>query len=64
MDNTQAVGVAEGWIEASTKEEYLAAWQHLIDTGLAWNLQGWFGRQAQHYIDEGLCRPALDKPSS
>lgn len=64
VDNIQAIGMAEGWIEVKTKEEYLAAWQHLIDTELAWSLQGWFGRQAQHYIDEGLCRSRTDETSS
>jgi hypothetical protein len=35
-----AVGIAEGWIEAESEEEYLQAWQELVDTGLAWKLQG------------------------
>jgi hypothetical protein len=53
MDNFQAVGLAEGFIEG-TEDEVLAAWQHLVDTGLAWSLQGFFGRTARALIDQGL----------
>ena len=53
MDNYKAVGLAEGVIEADSEEQVLAAWQHLVDTGLAWQLQGWFGRTAQQLIDSG-----------
>jgi len=48
-----AVGIAEGWIEAESEEQYLQAWQELVDTGLAWNLQGWFGRTAADLIERG-----------
>lgn len=53
MDNYTAVGIAEGFIEADNEEQVLAAWQHLVNTGLAWSLQGWFGRTAQRLIDDG-----------
>lgn len=53
MDNYTATGLAEGFIEAESEEQVLEAWQHLVDTGLAWRLQGWFGRTAQHLISEG-----------
>ena len=48
-----AVGIAEGLEECESEEQWLEAWQHLVNTGLAWQLQGWFGRSAQHLIDEG-----------
>jgi len=53
MDNYPATGLAEGFIEAESEEQVLAAWQHLVDTGLAWQLQGSFGRTAQQLIDSG-----------
>jgi len=56
MDNYTAIGLAEGFIEGS-KEEQVSAWQHLIDTGLAWTLQGAFGRMAKSLIDAGVCTP-------
>ena len=59
-DVHQAVGRAEGYIPCDTAEEEIGAWQYLIDTGVAWRLQGWFGRQAQFLIDNkwliiGVC---------
>ena len=55
MDTYTAVGLAEGFIEADSQEQVIEAWQYLIDTGLAWQLQGWFGRTAAHLIGEGIC---------
>jgi hypothetical protein len=55
MNTYNAVGIAEGFIEAESEDQIIEAWQTLIDTGLAWQLQGWFGRQAQYLIEEGIC---------
>ena len=53
MDNVDAIMIAEGNLDVS-EEEQIEAWQHLVDTGLAWKLQGFFGRTAQRLIDEGV----------
>ena len=55
MDNFTAVGLAEGFIDADSEEQVIEAWQHLINTGLAWQLQGWFGRTAMSLIEQGVC---------
>jgi hypothetical protein len=54
MDNYEAVMICEG-VEEAEEEERIQAWQHLIDTGLVWKLQGSFGRMAAHLIAEGIC---------
>jgi hypothetical protein len=56
MDSITAIEIAEGTIECEEAETLNEAWQHLIDTGLAWSLQGWFGRTAAHLIDMGTCK--------
>jgi len=55
MDTFTAVMIAEGVDEAESEEQAIDAWQHLIDTGLAWQLQGSFGRTAQALIEQGIC---------
>ena len=58
MNAYLAVGIAEGFEEAESQEQYVEAWQYLIDTGMAWRLQGWFGRAARELIDRGICQEA------
>lgn len=55
MDNFTATMIAEGAQEPDDTEQYIEAWQHLIDTGLAWTLQGSFGRGAKSMILGGHC---------
>ena len=57
MDNFTAIGLAEGFVEGDESQQ-IDAWQHLIDTGLCWTLQGFFGRAATQLIESGICRPA------
>ena len=55
LTNLEATMIAEGAQEPDSDEQYIQAWQHLIDTGLAWQLQGFFGRTASTMIQNGLC---------
>jgi hypothetical protein len=54
MDTYTAVGLAEGFIEADSEQQIIEAWQTLHDTGLAYKLQGFFGRTAQDLIAQGV----------
>ncbi len=54
MNNYEAVGLAEGFISAESEEQVIDAWQHLHDTGLAYSLQGWFGRTAKDLLEQGI----------
>jgi hypothetical protein len=55
MNKYNAVGIAEGFIECNDEKTIIKAWQYLIDTGLAFKLQGWFGRTAVDLIEQGIC---------
>ena len=61
MNNYEAVGIAEGFIEAKSEGELINAWQHLVDTGLAWKLQGSFGRTANSLIEQGIIKEKTDE---
>ena len=54
MDLYDAVGIAEGFTESGSNELVLVAWQILVDTGMAWTLQGSFGRAAYNLLEQGL----------
>jgi hypothetical protein len=49
-----AIHIAAGDHE-STSEEWIAAYQYLIDSGDIWNIEGYFGRIADDLIVAGLC---------
>jgi len=54
MNLQLAIEICEQLVPADHEEE-IEAWQYLIDTGRAWELQGWYGRTAKRLIDEGVC---------
>jgi hypothetical protein len=43
------------WREDATEEEQVRCYQHLINTGQAWSLEGHVGRTAMDLIERGVC---------
>jgi hypothetical protein len=43
--------------EEHDQETIISAWQYLLDTGLCWKLQGWYGRTANELIEAGFITP-------
>jgi len=56
-----ACGIIEGFVDipkgADSDDTMRQAWQYLIDSGHAWALQGWYGRNAKALIEMGICTP-------
>lgn len=44
-----------------TEDEIVEFFQQLIDNGMAWTLQGHYGRTAAYLIEQGLCKTSEDK---
>lgn len=55
MTNLEALGITEGFIDEDNVEKQIEAWQYLIDSGLASQLQGDFWKFAAALIEEGVC---------
>ena len=53
MQMFKAVEIVTGQIEADDETEVFEAWQLLVDTGLAWQLEGQVGRTAAALIQAG-----------
>lgn len=56
---SDAIAIVEG-IEDASIDEQIQAWQSLVDSGLAWKLQGWYGRTAAQLIEQGLINPPTE----
>jgi hypothetical protein len=56
MDNQMNVmsGILDYEMGILEDEDVITLFQHLVDTGMAWQLQGSYGRTAQHMIDAGI----------
>lgn len=54
MDDYTAIMLVEGNLAPESPVQYLEAIAHLIETGLAWSLQGFFGRTCAPYIEGGI----------
>lgn len=54
MTDLDCVLLIEGG-EAESEEELISAWQHLINNGVVWKLQGFYGRTAERLIEDGIC---------
>lgn len=57
LASAYAEGFCEG--EGASEQDQLTAWQALVDTGLCWKLQGWYGRSAKRLIDQKLLLPHI-----
>ena len=53
MEMYKAVEIVTGQTEAEDETEVFEAWQLLVDTGLAWQLEGHIGRTAAALIQAG-----------
>lgn len=43
------------------RDETIELFQELIDSGLVWQLQGFYGRTARDLIEAGLCTAPISK---
>lgn len=52
-----AVCIIDGLYDTGegSEDAYEAAFQTIIDSGLAWTLPGRYGREAQSLIEAGIC---------
>jgi hypothetical protein len=56
VNSYTACAYAEGFLEGegASLEDQLIAWAYLIETGMCWSLQGWYGRAANSLLESGV----------
>ena len=60
MDNSNLISMIIQYENGElTDEEMIELFQHLVHTGLAWSLQGSYGRMAAHLIEAGEIEDCL-----
>jgi hypothetical protein len=55
MDDLEAIEIIEGSSQPESEKHVIDAWQQLINTGICWDLQGWYGRRARELIESKIC---------
>jgi hypothetical protein len=56
QSNYQACAIIEGFDgEQHCEEDIIDAFQFLINSGVSWSLQGFYGRTAASLIESGQC---------
>tara|TARA_S200002703_G_scaffold158891_2_gene170524 strand:- start:1143 stop:1316 length:174 start_codon:yes stop_codon:yes gene_type:complete len=56
MTTYDAVGIAEGFVEAESEDQVIEAWQYIYDNKLYLSLQGWFGRTVSELLKQGIIK--------
>lgn len=61
MTDYEATAIAEGFCGYEpTQDQLQEAWQHLVDTGTCWVLQGHVGRTARDLLQAGHIEATTD----
>ena len=56
MTTYDAVGIAEGFVEAESEEQVIEAWQYIYDNKLHLGLQGWFSRAVSELLKQRIIK--------
>lgn len=55
LASAYAEGFCEG--EGATEDQQRDAWQYLHDTGIGYQLQGWYSRQLHSLLERKIIKP-------
>tara|TARA_R100001530_G_scaffold86606_1_gene60284 strand:- start:422 stop:661 length:240 start_codon:yes stop_codon:yes gene_type:complete len=54
IEKIECPSIFHGWM-FDNQQDYIEAFQHLIDNGVIWKLQGGYKSMARVLIGEGMC---------